>query len=114
MSFLRHEQIYQSDISSTTRGEDVSGSAPDPIVLMSLRPAIPWRVGLHQSPPPLHQPVSMLNPPAETVNHHPARGGEFSTGRMENFKPELTIQPDSDEPATEHQPARAGSPTGAS
>ena len=27
---------------------------------MSLRPAIPRRVGLHQSPPPLHQPRTML------------------------------------------------------
>jgi hypothetical protein len=36
----------------------IVGFAPDPIVLMSLRPAVPWRVGLHQSPPPLHQPVS--------------------------------------------------------
>src|SRR5580698_10016312 len=25
---------------------------------MSLQPAIPWRVGLHQSPPPLHRPGS--------------------------------------------------------
>jgi hypothetical protein len=39
-------------------GATVSGSAPGFIVLMSLRPAIPWRVGLHQSPPPLYQPVS--------------------------------------------------------
>ncbi len=80
-------------LSFEVRGEAVSGSAPSPIVLMSLRPAIPWRVGLHQSPPPLHQPVSMLNPPAETVNHHPPGGGEFSTGRMGNFQPELTLPP---------------------
>jgi hypothetical protein len=40
--------------------EAVFGSASDPIVLMSLRPAIPWRVGLHQSPPPLYQPVPFL------------------------------------------------------
>jgi DNA replication protein DnaC len=90
MSFLRHRQIYQSDVSLRVRGEAVSNSAPGPIVLMSLRPVIPWRVGLHQSPPPLHQPVSMLNPPAETVNHHLTRAGEFSTGRMGNFQPELT------------------------
>jgi hypothetical protein len=32
----------------------------------------------------------MLNPPAETVNHHLTRAGEFSTGRMRNFQPELT------------------------
>ena len=27
---------------------------------MSLRLAIPWRVGLHQSPPPLYQPRAIL------------------------------------------------------
>jgi hypothetical protein len=37
---------------------------------MSLRPVIPWRVGLHQSPPPLCRPFSILDPPTETVNHH--------------------------------------------
>jgi hypothetical protein len=67
------------------------GFAPSPIVSMSLQPAIPRRVGLHQSPPPLYQPISMLNPPAETVNHHLTGAGEFSTGRMGNFQPELTI-----------------------
>jgi hypothetical protein len=39
-------------------GKAVLDSASGLIVLMSLRPAIPWRVGLHQSPPPLYQPVS--------------------------------------------------------
>src|ERR1700710_1130194 len=90
MSFLRHRQIYQSDVSFKARGDAVSGSAPRTIVLMSLRPAIPRRVGLHQSPPPLHQPVSMLNPPAENVNHPVTRAEGFSTGRMRNFQPELT------------------------
>ena len=91
MSFLRHQQIYQSDPGIKTRGDAESGSAPRPIVLMSLRPAIPWQVGLHQSPPPLYQPIPMLNPPAETVNHHLTGAGEFSTGRMGNFQPELTV-----------------------
>src|SRR5579871_6146800 len=40
------------------------GSRPQPtpptIVSMSLRLAIPRRVGLHQSPPPLHQPRTIL------------------------------------------------------
>jgi hypothetical protein len=89
MSFLRHPQIYQSDDCLGSRDETASGFAPGPfIVSMSLRPAIPWRVGLHQSPPPLHQPVSMVHHPAETVNHHLPRGGgifdryigEFSAG----------------------------------
>src|SRR5215469_5254326 len=42
----------------------LTGSRPKPtpwtIVSMSLRLAIPWRVGLHQSPPPLHQPMTIL------------------------------------------------------
>jgi hypothetical protein len=52
------------------RGAASVGCAPNPIVLMSLRPVIPWRVGLHQSPPPLCRPFSILDPPTETVNHH--------------------------------------------
>ena len=47
---------------------------------MSLGSAIPWRIALQQSPPPLYRPESMLHPPAETVNHHLLRAGEFSTG----------------------------------
>ena len=72
------------------RGGAVSGSVPSLIVLMSLQPAIPWRVALLQCPPPLHRPDSIFHPPAETVNHHLTRAGEFSTGRMRNFQPELT------------------------
>ena len=92
MSFPRHPQIYQSDDGFGSRDEAASGFAPNPfIVLMSLRPAIPWRVGLHQSPPPLHQPVSMFHHPAETVNHHPLGVGEFSSGTLGIFQPELTL-----------------------
>ena len=72
-------------------GEAASGSAPSLIiVLMSLQPAIPWRVALLRCPPPLYRPVSILKPLAETVNHHRIRGGEFSTGTLGNFQPELT------------------------
>ena len=55
--------------------EHAPAVAPVLIVLTSLRPVTPWRIGLHQSPPPLHQPVSIFNPPAETVNHDLARPG---------------------------------------
>ena len=86
MSFWRHGQIYPSDgLRLKTQGVAVSGSAPTLIVLMSLQPAIPWRVALPQSPPPLHRPVSIFHPPAETVNHHLTRGGG-------NFRPELTAR----------------------
>jgi hypothetical protein len=91
MSFPRHRQIFQSDVPfRSARGEAVSGFAPSLIVLMSLRPVIPWRVALLHGPPPLHRPVSMLYPSAATVNHHPPGGGEFSTGEMGNFQPALT------------------------
>ena len=90
MSFSRHMQIYRSDVLFRPRNEAVSRFAPGFIVPMSLRPAIPRRVGLHQSPPPLHRLEFSLNPPAETVNHHPPRGGDFSTGEMRIFQPALT------------------------
>jgi hypothetical protein len=57
---------------------------------MSLRPAIPWRVALPHCSPPLHQPFVMVNRVAGTVNHHLAGAGEFSTGILGNFQPELT------------------------
>ncbi len=58
MSFFRHEEIYPPDVQSRAG----SGSCPPQhsSVRMSLRLAIPWRVGLHQSPPPLHQPRPIL------------------------------------------------------
>src|SRR5215212_1226641 len=59
---------------------------------MSLQPAIPWRVALLHCPPPLHRLDSMYHPPAETVNHHSPRAGEFSAGTLGNFQPELTEQ----------------------
>ena len=77
MSFLRHGQIYRSD-GFANRGQRIP-LAPA-IVSMSLRPAIPWRVGLHQSPPPLRRLVSMLQEVLVGVNHHLMGGGEFSTG----------------------------------
>jgi hypothetical protein len=92
MSFQRHGQIYQSDVLFRPRSKAVSGFAPGLIVSMSLRPAIPRQVGLHQSPPPLHRLKVILNPSAETVNHHPAGAGEFSTGEMRNFQPALTFE----------------------
>jgi hypothetical protein len=108
MSFLRHDEIYRSDVGMKTilsleasaasrwsapshdkgRGLD---PAPLPSSAMSLGSAIPWRVALQQSPPPLHRPESILHPPAETVNHHLAGAGEFSTGEMGNFQPALTV-----------------------
>ena len=88
MSFLRHGQIYQSD-GFANRGQ--RSSAAPAIVSMSLRPAIPWQVDLHKSPPPLRRLLSMLKEVAVGVNHHLMGGGEFSTGEMGNFQPALTL-----------------------
>src|SRR5947209_16804073 len=72
------------------QGEAISGSAPGLIVLMSLHPAIPWRVALLHCSPPLHRLDFMYHLPAGSVNHHLARAGEFSTGTLGNFQPVLT------------------------
>ena len=56
MSFFRHEEIYRSDVGMQLKGSGPQ-TAPRTIVSMSLRLAIPWRVALQQSPPPLHQPT---------------------------------------------------------
>ena len=97
MSFLRHHEIYRSDVGMKTilclgsctasrwsapsqrKGRGFH-PAPFPSSAMSLGSAIPWRVALQQSLPPLHRPESILYPPAETVNHHLMGAGEFSTG----------------------------------
>ena len=70
--------------------EALTGFALRPIVLMSLQPAIPWRVALLHCPPPLHRLVTMLHRPADFVNHHLSGAGEFSTGTMGNFQSDLT------------------------
>src|ERR1700679_1620456 len=44
-------------------------SPPSPSSAMSLRPAIPWRVALQQSSPPLHRlRPSFMKPDSETIN----------------------------------------------
>ena len=108
MSFLRHEQIYRSDLFLPNRSEAFSGFAPAFIVSMSLRPAIPRRVALLQSPLPLHWPASVFHSPAKSVNHHLARAGEFSTGTLGNFRPELTVVRVADQPLPDCHANRPG------
>jgi hypothetical protein len=89
MSFLRHEQIYQSDgVLLCARGEAFAGFAPSLLVLMSLQPAIPRRVALLHCSLPLHRAIAMMNGVAG--NRQPPldrgwgilnwRNGEFSLG----------------------------------
>ena len=82
-SIIRCADFYSGDDSEF-------GFAPGAHRLMSLRPAIPGRVALLHCPPPLHQPISILKRLVGTVNHHLTRAGEFSTGDLGNFQPELT------------------------
>ena len=55
-----------------TQGDADFGFAPGLIVSMSLQPAIPRRVALQQSSPPLRRMDSMYHPRGKSVNHHPA------------------------------------------
>ena len=90
MSFLRHEQIYQSDVFfECAPGLALSGFAPEPlIVLMSLRPAIPRRVALLHCSLPLHRAIAMVNEVAGNCQPPLGRGwgifswrnGEISVG----------------------------------
>src|SRR5580658_835790 len=92
MSFLRHGQIYQSDV--------VSGGRRS---IFRLRPrshrldefaASYSSAGCTPALPASASPAgSIFNQPAETVNHHLRRVGEFSTGTMGNFRPVLTVRP---------------------
>jgi hypothetical protein len=91
MSFLRHGQIYQSDVfGSEWQSEADYRFALPLIVLMSLRPAIPRRVALLHCSLPLHRTIPMVNGVAGTVNHHSAGAGEFSVGDLGNFQLALT------------------------
>ena len=91
MSFLRHRQIYQPMSLAKAWRRNRPGSVSTPIGSMSLQLAIPWQVALLQSLPPLHQPTSFSRQPAETVNRHHHKVGEFSPSRMRNFQPALTL-----------------------
>src|SRR5579863_1431226 len=94
MSFLRHRQIYQSDVlfaSERRRGPH------------RLRPrshrldefAASYSLAGWSPPEPTSaSPAgSIFNPPAETVNLHLRQVDYFSTGRMGNFQPVLTQGP---------------------
>jgi hypothetical protein len=95
MSFLRHGQIYQSDVlfvSDRKRGP------------FWLRPrshrldefAASYSLAGWSPPEPTSaSPAgSIFNPPAETVNCLRQKVDYFSTGRMGNFQPVLTLRED--------------------
>jgi hypothetical protein len=64
MSFLRHEEIYRSDVRpGYTWERQPVVAAQRSSAAMSFQSAIPWRVALRQSLPPLHRLVTILNNP---------------------------------------------------
>jgi hypothetical protein len=50
--------------------EQASALLPALIGIDEFQPAIPWRVGLHQSLPPLHRPASECDKLSLPVNQH--------------------------------------------
>jgi len=76
MSFLRHEEIYQSDVMVLGSGGAGRPFAPHLIVSMSFRLAIPWTVALQQSRPPLRQPGSSIRQKQGAGNDFPANGNK--------------------------------------
>ena len=89
MSFLRHQQIYQSDVFCWEWQSEADYRFALPlIVLMSLRPAIPRRVALLHCSLPLHRTILMMKRVAGNCKPPLGRGwgifswrfGEFSLG----------------------------------
>jgi nucleoside phosphorylase len=93
MSFLRHRQIYQSDVflvsgwrRSCFRLRPRSHRLDEFAASYSL-------AGCTPAEPASALPAgSIFNQPAETVNHLLRKVGDFSIGRMRNFQPVLTIR----------------------
>jgi len=60
MSFSGIRRSFDPIVRFLIDGGPTEAGFPGPSSSMSLRPVIPRRVGLHQSPPPLHQPRIIL------------------------------------------------------
>src|SRR6266481_6405590 len=66
--------------------------APRPIVSMSLRPAIPRRVALQQSPPPLHRLLTMIRESSRIDQKDSANGNcVFSSVSHPRGSPQLSV-----------------------
>jgi hypothetical protein len=93
MSFLRHEQIYQSDVFSVSdRGRSCFSAPPRPHRLDEF--AASYSLAGWSPPEPASASLagSIFNQPAETVNLNLHRVAHFSIGRMGNFQPVLTLR----------------------
>ncbi len=91
MSFSRHRQIYPSDgFSASCRGRSRIRLHPRSHRLDEFAASYSL-AGCSPAEPASALPAgSIFYQPAETVNPHRRRVGDFSTGRMGNFQPELT------------------------
>ena len=72
MSFCRHGKSIKSDVGNNAGGRTVP--APSAIGFDEFQLAIPWRVGLHQIPLPLHQPAAGCSTLDLPVEHFSANG----------------------------------------
>ena len=59
-------------VAAGMRDAKLCNSTPRPIVSMSFQLAIPWRVALPQSPPPLHQPGTIMQQTTVAGHQKPA------------------------------------------
>ena len=89
MSFLRHKQIYRPILAVCTGVRNWSTPRPPhrPDESATGYSSASCTPALLASASPVR---SMVKPMAGTVNHHFHRAGEFSTGDLGNFQPELT------------------------
>ena len=74
MSFLRHGKSIDPMSGRENAGSRSSSLPPALIGLDEFHLAIPWRGGLHQSPPPLHQPGPVCGKLASLVEQFSANG----------------------------------------
>ena len=70
----RGESFAPIGLAGETRDAELLNSTPRPIVSMSFQLAIPWRVALPQSPPPLHQPGAIMHERTAAGHQKPANG----------------------------------------
>ena len=70
--------IFRSDVGWERAGSRFADLPPALIGLDELQLAIPGRVGLHQSPPPLHQPGPVCSKLGLPVEHFAANGKTIS------------------------------------
>ncbi len=87
MSFLRHEEIYRSDVRLGQSRERQLVSPPQcSSAAMSFQSAIPWQVALRQSLPPLYMGALHF---AVRIYHpvKPRGGWKEGTAKLQNPQP---------------------------